>query len=123
MWNCINTFLYRRVIYFQKHVFIDENYIITNLKENARERLRCIQKIHPPPSLGEGPLRELFKEQEQGRYELRMKHVVEKEKLVLAVEQVSRYLTISIQKYKKCTRIICIIAIAITRSYITCRRF
>merc|ERR1719188_216656 len=57
------------------------------LQENARERLRCIQKIHPPPSLGEGPLRELFKEQEQGRYELRTKHVVEKEKLVLAVEQ------------------------------------
>ena len=57
------------------------------LQENARERLRCIQKIHPPPSLGEGPLRELFKEQEQAGYELRMKHVVEKEKLVLAVEQ------------------------------------
>merc|ERR1739846_21938 len=57
------------------------------LQENARERLRCIQKILPPPSLGEGPIRELFKEQEQERYELRMKHVVEKEKLVLAVEQ------------------------------------
>ena len=38
--------------------------------------------------MGEGPIRELFKEQEQERYELRMKHVVEKEKLVLAVEQV-----------------------------------
>ena len=50
--------------------------------------MRCIQKILPPPSLGEGPIRELFKEQEQERYELRMKHVVEKEKLVLAVEQV-----------------------------------
>ena len=59
------------------------------LQENARERLRCIQKILPPPSLGVGPLRELFKEQEQERYELRMRHVVEKEKLVLAVEQVS----------------------------------
>jgi len=57
------------------------------LQENATERLRCIQKILPPPSLGAGPLRELFKEQEQERYELRMKHVVEKEKLVLAVEQ------------------------------------
>ena len=61
------------------------------LQENARERLRMIQKILPPPSLGEGPLRELFKEQEQERYELRMKHVVEKEKLVLAVEQVNPY--------------------------------
>jgi hypothetical protein len=63
--------------------------LYTILQENARERLRMIQKILPPPSLGEGPLRELFKEQEQERYELRMKHVVEKEKLVLAVEQVS----------------------------------
>merc|ERR1712038_1417823 len=56
-------------------------------QENARERLRCIQKIHPPPSLGEGPLKELFVQQEKERYKLRLKHVVEKEKLVLAVEQ------------------------------------
>jgi hypothetical protein len=47
--------------------------------------------IQPPPSL-EGPLRELFKSQEEERYKLRMKHLVEKEKLVLAVEQVSRRL-------------------------------
>ena len=74
-------------------MYYDVIYYILNrctiLQENARERLRMIQKILPPPSLGEGPLRELFKEQEQERYELRMKHVVEKEKLVLAVEQVS----------------------------------
>jgi hypothetical protein len=44
--------------------------------------------IQPPPSL-EGPLRELFKSQEEERYKLRMKHLVEKEKLVLAVEQVN----------------------------------
>ena len=56
--------------------------------------------------MGEGPIRELFKEQEQERYELRMKHVVEKEKLVLAVEQVDivheRFLMVEIN------RILCI---------------
>ena len=57
------------------------------LHENADERLRSIPMIQPPPSL-EGPLRELFKSQEEERYKLRMKHLVEKEKLVLAVEQV-----------------------------------
>jgi len=56
------------------------------LQQNAAERLRSLPMIQPPHSL-EGPLRQLFKEQEQERYKLRMKHVVEKEKLVLAVEQ------------------------------------
>ena len=56
------------------------------LQQNASERLRTLPMIQPPHSL-EGPLRNLFKEQEQERYKLRMKHVVEKEKLVLAVEQ------------------------------------
>ena len=58
------------------------------LQGNAHERLSSIPMIQPPPSL-DGPLRELFKVQEEARYKLRMKHVVEKEKLVLAVEQVS----------------------------------
>jgi len=49
-------------------------------------RIQPIPKIAPPPSL-EGPLRELFLAQENERYKLRMKHLVEKEKLVLAVEQ------------------------------------
>lgn len=49
-------------------------------------RIQPIPKIAPPPSL-EGPLRELFLAQEDDRYKLRMKHLVEKEKLVLAVEQ------------------------------------
>jgi len=49
-------------------------------------RIQPIPKIAPPPSL-EGPLRELFLSQENERYKLRMKHLVEKEKLVLAVEQ------------------------------------
>ena len=56
------------------------------LQQNAAERLRSLPMIQPPHSL-DGPLRQLFKEQEQERYKLRMKHVVEKEKLVLAVEQ------------------------------------
>jgi hypothetical protein len=52
-------------------------------------RIQPIPKIAPPPSL-EGPFRDLFLSQENERYKLRMKHLVEKEKLVLAVEQVSR---------------------------------
>ena len=43
--------------------------------------------IQPPPSLSDGPLRDLFKQQEEERYKLRQKHVVEKEKLVLAKGQ------------------------------------
>jgi hypothetical protein len=35
-----------------------------------------------------GVLRDLFREQEKDRFKLRVRHVVEKEKLVLAVEQV-----------------------------------
>ena len=49
-------------------------------------RIQPIPKIAPPPSL-DGPFRELFLTQENERYKLRMKHLVEKEKLVLAVEQ------------------------------------
>jgi hypothetical protein len=49
-------------------------------------RIQPIPKIAPPPSL-EGPLRELFLSQENARYKLRMNHLVEKEKLVLSVEQ------------------------------------
>jgi len=49
-------------------------------------RIQPIPKIAPPPSL-EGPFRDLFLTQEDERYKLRMKHLVEKEKLVLAVEQ------------------------------------
>lgn len=48
--------------------------------------LRSVPKLQPPHSL-EGPLKDLFREQEEERYKLRLKHVVEKEKLVLAVEQ------------------------------------
>ena len=49
-------------------------------------RIQPIAKIAPPPSL-EGALKSLFPAQENARYKLRMKHLVEKEKLVLAVEQ------------------------------------
>merc|ERR1712150_255586 len=52
----------------------------------GNERCRSIPMIQPPHSLG-GALKELFVQQEKERYKLRLKHVVEKEKLVLAVEQ------------------------------------
>ncbi|XP_015117345.1 ankyrin repeat domain-containing protein 12 isoform X2 [Diachasma alloeum] len=42
--------------------------------------------VNPPGSL-QGPMKELYVEQEKERYRLRMQHVVEKEKLVLSVEQ------------------------------------
>ena len=57
------------------------------LRGNAPERLQSIPMIQPPPSLSDGPLRDLFKQQEEERYKLRQKHVVEKEKLVLAKGQ------------------------------------
>ena len=50
-------------------------------------KLEFLQKI-----LGKkynGFLRELFAQQEKERFKLRTKHIVEKEKLVLAVEQAS----------------------------------
>merc|ERR1712012_979970 len=43
-------------------------------------------RIQPPPSL-EGPLRQLFMEQEDQRFDLRKRHLIQKEKLVLSVEQ------------------------------------
>ena len=58
------------------------------LQGNANERLRSMPMVQPPSSL-KGPLRELFVDQEKERFKLRTKHIVEKEKLVLAVEQVS----------------------------------
>ena len=41
-----------------------------------------------------GVLRDLFIEQEKDRFKLRVKQIVEKEKLVLAVEQVSNFLSL-----------------------------
>lgn len=61
------------------------------LQSTAAERLRSMPLIQPPASL-KGALRELFKKQEEERFKLRTKHMVEKEKLVLSVEQVSAYL-------------------------------
>merc|ERR1712156_392509 len=56
------------------------------LQDNASDRLRSMPLIQPPPSL-KGPLREFFVIQEKERFKLRTKHMVEKEKLILAVEQ------------------------------------
>lgn len=40
-----------------------------------------------PPGVLQGPMKDLYIDQEKERYRLRMQHVVEKEKLVLSVEQ------------------------------------
>ena len=58
------------------------------LRENAHERLKTVPVAQTPSSL-KGPFKDLFEEQEKERFKLRTKHVVEKEKLVLSVEQVS----------------------------------
>ena len=55
------------------------------LASNAKSRL-AIPLLNPPPSLP--PLmKEMFIEQEKERHKLRIQHLVEKEKLVLSVEQ------------------------------------
>jgi len=52
---------------------------------NAASRL-SVPVVSPPPSLLP-PMRDLFADQEKERYRLRMQHLIEKEKLVLSVEQ------------------------------------
>jgi len=51
------------------------------LASNAKE-----PNVSPPVGL-HGAMKDLYVEQEKERYRLRMQHVVEKEKLVLSVEQ------------------------------------
>lgn len=55
------------------------------LAGNAASRL-SVPMIPPPQSLG-GAMRDLFVSQEKERYNLRLQHQIEKEKLVLMVEQ------------------------------------
>ncbi|XP_054274382.1 ankyrin repeat domain-containing protein 11 [Macrosteles quadrilineatus] len=55
------------------------------LAGNASSRLP-VQQVAPPASL-QGPIKDLFVEQEKERFRLRTQHVIEKEKLVLSVEQ------------------------------------
>ena len=71
------------------------------LQENAHERLRSMSMVQPPSSL-RGPLRDLFAQQEKERFKLRTKHIVEKEKLVLAVEQASLFFWEEGTKYIYC---------------------
>merc|ERR1739838_673367 len=66
-----------------------ENYLMNRcsyvLAGNASTRL-SVPVITPPGSLAQ-PLKDLFNEQEKERYRLRLQHLIEKEKLVLSVEQ------------------------------------
>jgi hypothetical protein len=55
-----------------------------------QERLKSVPKFDPPVTLT-GVYRDMFIEQEKDRFKLRVKQLVEKEKLVLAVEQVIKY--------------------------------
>lgn len=56
--------------------------------------------MEPPPSLS-GKLRELFLKQEEERFKLRARQLVEREKLVLTVEQVKRILILISSKKSK----------------------
>lgn len=66
-----------------------ENYLMNRcsyvLAGNASSRL-SVPKISPPSTLTQ-PLKELFNDQEKERYRLRLQHTIEKNKLVLSVEQ------------------------------------
>ncbi|XP_021932382.1 flocculation protein FLO11-like isoform X2 [Zootermopsis nevadensis] len=55
------------------------------LAGNASSRM-SVPIVSPPQNL-QGAMKDLFIEQEKERYRLRMQHVIEKEKLVLSVEQ------------------------------------
>ncbi|KAF0314404.1 Ankyrin repeat domain-containing protein 12 [Amphibalanus amphitrite] len=67
----------------------DEDYLINRatyvLAGNVHSRL-SVPTMAPPCSLAAG-MKELFVEQEIERYKLRLQHIIEKEKLVLTVEQ------------------------------------
>ncbi|CAL4171542.1 unnamed protein product, partial [Meganyctiphanes norvegica] len=66
-----------------------ENYLMNRctyvLAGNASSRL-SVPVISPPGTLSQ-PLKDLFNDQEKERYRLRLQHLIEKEKLVLSVEQ------------------------------------
>jgi len=79
--NLFPVFLSKPPQGFKDYLMNRKTYLL-----QGNERCRSIPMIQPPHSLG-GALKELFVQQEKERYKLRLKHVVEKEKLVLAVEQ------------------------------------
>merc|ERR1711981_17885 len=81
--NLFPVFLSKPPEGFKDYLMNKKTYL---LQGNAHERLRSMSMVQPPSSL-RGPLRELFAQQEKERFKLRTKHIVEKEKLVLAVEQ------------------------------------
>uniref|UniRef100_V5HC01 Putative ankyrin repeat-containing protein n=2 Tax=Ixodes ricinus TaxID=34613 RepID=V5HC01_IXORI len=56
------------------------------LEGNPSSRL-SVPVISLPQSLSGSPMKELFGEQEQERYKLRLQHLIEREKLVLSAEQ------------------------------------
>ncbi|XP_064610916.1 ankyrin repeat domain-containing protein 12-like isoform X2 [Liolophura sinensis] len=55
------------------------------LHGNSASRL-AVPMLTPPNSVT-GPIRDLFLEQEKARYKLRLQHIVEREKLMMSVEQ------------------------------------
>lgn len=55
------------------------------LQGNPNAQL-AVPLLNPPASLNP-QMKDIFIEQEKGRHKLRLQHLVEKEKLVLAVEQ------------------------------------
>uniref|UniRef100_T1J475 Ankyrin repeat domain-containing protein 12 n=1 Tax=Strigamia maritima TaxID=126957 RepID=T1J475_STRMM len=67
---------------FKDYLMNRSSYVLAG---NAASRL-CVPMIPPPQSLT-NPMKDLFLTQEKERYKLRLQHIIEKEKLVLSVEQ------------------------------------
>ncbi|XP_046575490.1 ankyrin repeat domain-containing protein 11-like [Haliotis rubra] len=67
---------------FKDYLMVNCTYV---LQGNATSTL-SVPMLSPPQSV-EGPMRELFQEQEKARYNLRLQHLIEREKLMLSIEQ------------------------------------
>lgn len=67
---------------FKDYLMMSCSYV---LQGNSASTL-SVPMLSPPNSVT-GPMRELFLDQEQARYKLRLQHLIEKEKLMLSIEQ------------------------------------
>lgn len=67
---------------FKDYLLVNANYV---LEGNSASRLAA--PMLSPPNSVTGPMRDLFIEHEKRRYKLRLQHVIEREKLMLSIEQ------------------------------------
>ncbi|XP_074644585.1 uncharacterized protein LOC141901320 isoform X2 [Tubulanus polymorphus] len=67
---------------FKDYLMVSSNYV---LQGNSASRL-SVPMLSPPNSI-EGGMRDFFMDQEKLRYKMRLQHLTEREKLMLAIEQ------------------------------------